>query len=257
VIKSAIAVVTAICFVSLSLRSEADEAPRSNVQRFLEAYHVLSADKNRVTELGEKLVAEHIASDDLALSIGLLSSVATREAQIYLVSYLNNHSAEREKAEMVFPHLALLSAPTQQTIEGLIKFRNETHDPLLAENSDLTLGAVFSHVESDHPQYATLKTRLQNMWPSDGDSARALHAIEVYGNTGSEVFLPHIKDCLKSSNIDIRSAAVFALRFIKVANVTDTLVDMAFYEKDQRVRSVAKETLRYRRHAAPATTLAY
>jgi hypothetical protein len=50
---------------------------------------------------------------------------------------------------------------------------------------------------------------------------------------------------------------VFALRFIKVANVTDTLVDMAFYEKDQRVRSVAKETLRYRRHAAPATTLAY
>jgi Lipoprotein amino terminal region len=257
VIKSAIAVVTAICFVSLSLRSKADEAPRSDVQRFLEAYHGFSADKNRVTELGEKLVAEQIASDDLALSIGLLSSVATPEAQKYLVSYLNNHSAEREKAEMVFPHLALLSAPTQQTIEGLIKFGNETRDPLLAENSDLTLGAVFSHVKSDHPQYATLKARLQNLWPSDGDAARALHAVEVYGNAGSEVFLPHIKDCLKSPNLDIRTAAVFALRFIKGSNVTETLVDMASYELDERIRLVAKETLRYRRDAVPATTLAY
>jgi hypothetical protein len=251
VIKSAIVFMTSICFLSLPLRAGADEAPRSDVQRFLETYHGFSTDKNRVAELGEKLVAEQVASDDLALSVGLLSSVGTPEAQKYLVSYLNNHTADREKAEMIFPHLALLSAPTPETIKGLIKFNNETRDPLLAENSDLTLGGVFSHLKSDHPQYVTLKARLQHLWPSDGDSARALHAVEVYGNAGSEIFLPYIKDCLKSSNLDIRSAAVFALRFIKGSNVTETLLDMASYEKDQRIRLVAKEALRYRRYAAP------
>jgi hypothetical protein len=252
VIKSAIAFVALICFLSLPLRAGADEATRSDVQRFLETYQGFSTNENRVAELGEKLMAEQIASDDLALSIGLLSSVATPEAQKYLVRYLNSHTEEREKAEMIFPHLALLSAPTAESIKGLIKFSNETRDPLLAENSDLTLGAVFSHLKSNDPQYDTLKTRLQHLWPSDGDSPRALHAVEVYGNTGSEIFLPHIKDCLKSRNLNIRSAAVFALRFIKGADVTETLLDMASYEKDQRIRSVAKETLRYRRYAAPA-----
>jgi hypothetical protein len=182
----------------------------------------------------------------LAVTVGVLSSQGTPEAQQALCNTLQTFRREPEKVMLVLPQIILLENPQDFLFDELQNFIHISHNSILRENAELTLAGLSQNAyltNQDLAQRITLWLQGKKvMLPKNSEALSAF--LDLLGNTANEVFLADILQATTHENAQVRSRAAFALRLFKGDRVVNTLKQLTG-DQSSEVKDKSTEALSY------------
>jgi hypothetical protein len=203
-----------------------------------------------LAELGRVLpTASPFAADVMLGAVGAAGTVA---AQQFLAGVATDAGAAPGLRQSALESMIQLAAPTDAVLAAV---RQVADDPDagagLRNKSLLVLGALASRQpQSDSIDRDGLVAELVGREDRARSAGQLEHWLHALGNTGNPDALPAIERYLGNDDVDVRHAAVYALRQVDTESATRALLDRAGSERDERVRALAIEGLAQRNDAS-------
>ncbi len=214
---------------------------------FRDLTKVLQQNANAAQEVEKAVLLNNNSSMELlAVTVGVLSSQGTPQAQQALCDMLQEFRQDEDKVMLVLPQIMLLEQPQDLLFDELQAFIRKSHNPILRENAGLTLAGLSQHAyETNQPLAQRITLWLEGKKAVLTQESQSLPAfLDLLGNTGNEIFLPYILKATTYENAEVRARATFALRLFNGEEVVETLEQLAT-DQDSVVKTNAIEVLSY------------
>lgn len=217
-------------------------------QAFRELFAILQA-HNEAAQSIEKIVLsqQNDNTELLAISVGVLSSQGTPEAQQALCNILQAFRNNDEKAIAVMPQIMLLEQPKDFLFDELQAFVRNSPNPLLQENAELVLAGLWQRASQMNENLAhkiTLWLEQKKAQLSEYPESLT-HYLDLLGNTANEAFLDDILPLLTHENAEVRVRAVFSLRLYQNERAVSALKQQILIEQNPQVKQKAVDALSY------------
>jgi len=182
----------------------------------------------------------------LAVTVGVLSSQGTPQAQQALSNTLQAFRNDEEKVMLVLPQIMLLEEPQDFLFDELRTVIRKSRNPILRENAELTLAGLSQQAyQTNQPLAQKITLWLEGKKVTSSRNPQSLSAfLDLLGNTGNETFLADILQATTHENAGVRARAAFALRLFKGERVVSALTQLAV-DQDPEVQTKAAEALSY------------
>lgn len=207
----------------------------------------------------EKLLCEHTCgnqSRDVILQA--LSNVGNHKSQQVLINVLGQNKSESSFREAVLQSLALVDEPSPETTTLLFKLAKGDDKNALRVSALLYLGIAANRLQENAPERSvTICDYLKEQFHSVHDEEQICVLIRAMGNAGVPICLPEIATFISDSSLNIRLAAVSALRFIETDSAEMLLLKVLKSDTEERVRLEAARSLNYRVMTADAFAAQY
>ncbi|MGG9964804.1 hypothetical protein [Ferruginibacter sp. SUN106] len=181
-----------------------------------------------------RVISHALAAVETSFSIDQLAAVVAERA--------NDEAVMTE----LLPVLATTSTPTSKAADIIKELAfSQTRNPFIITTAQLTLGGMVKNLRSIDKQKADELTDVivEHM----RNSTDTMQQLLVYGNTGAYRLLPIISSYISDplASVEIRKAAVFAMRLIDNKEVT-LLLGKLSVDKDTVISKTANETIEFR-----------
>jgi hypothetical protein len=186
----------------------------------------------------------------VSMVLGALGYSGTPEAQNAMIELFKRENATPDERQKVVTEFALAPATLTGESKDFLRDVYQKNDPMksdLAGTAGLALGASIAR-DGDPDTVKFLKQEWSGagglLKPKDEVIDKKAYLLTVMGNSKSDVFLSQVSDSFGSSNNELRSAAVNALRFNQDEKGRGMLFS-ALSDSNEQVRQTAAASLRY------------
>jgi HEAT repeats len=220
---------------------------RNRHNAFRDLTEILQQNENAAQEAKKAVLLNNNSSMELlAVTVGVLSSQGTSQAQQVLCDMLQAFPQDEKKVMLVLPQIMLIEQPQALLFDELQAFIRKSHNSILRENAELTLAGLSQHAyETNQPLAQRITLWLEGKKAALTQEFQSLPAfLDLLGNTGNETFLPYILKATTYENAEVRARATFALRLFNGEEVVETLEQLAT-DQDSGVKTNAIEVLSY------------
>lgn len=214
---------------------------------FRDLTEVLQQNENAAQEVEKTVLLNYNSNMELlAITVGVLSSQGTPQAQQALCNMLQEFRQDEKKVMLVLPQIMLLEQPQDFLFDELQAFIRRSRNPILRENAELTLAGLSQHAYGTNQPLAQRITRwLKSKKTTLSENVQSSSAfLDLLGNTGNEIFLTDILKATAHQDASVRARAAFALRLLRNEQVVSTLRQLAL-DQDPEVKTKATEALSY------------
>lgn len=176
-----------------------------------------------------------------------LGGVGTIEAQRALVGIVDDTRTPLPVRLNASSAILLLASPSPEMV-GALRRQMQDADPDIRGASSLALGSVVGGlgVAAAAPREEGMSTLLANLQAAQDPDDRAL-ALRALGNSGDPRTAPLARQALSDPSVDVRIAAVDAVRLVRTAQADEVLSAAMLTDADPTVRREAVDTVtRYR-----------
>jgi len=226
---------------------EMNEDERTRI--FLGYSDALKRDPSLIKKIKEDLARAAPGSREMSMIMGTLGFAGTPEAQAALVEAFGRKDLKQEDREKVLSELAIPVEPlTPETKDFLKSTYRGNSDQDLSKMASFALGSSIAK-DGDPSTISMFKKDWQDSYGliGDGDkqeeNKRSL--LLAMGNSKSNAFLAEVKEGTQSSNVELRDAAVSAVRFNSDEPGRKILFDSLKSEPESSVRTTAARSLSY------------
>ena len=235
-----------------SLRAELAVAEKSkrNKSDQTELYQKLKALVFLQPQSSQKLVRDLAGKpfDSLSFKMvtGALAAIASPRAQDAIVSLIKARQKEPETVVQLIPVLGMLEEPTLASENAIKELAYQNSNDDIATTAQLALSIMARTLSYDNQDRAyeimdEFMSRHGNPQEIDGIHKLLL----VLGNSAMEKYLPRLLAYADDPDGEIRSDAVFALRFYPAEKVDSVLIRAVTSDRDATTRREAASALGY------------
>ncbi|RYZ61369.1 MAG: HEAT repeat domain-containing protein, partial [Proteobacteria bacterium] len=188
------------------------------------------ADQIRVNPAYSEIVAKKILSEKerdegtkrkLAAMFGALAESGHTEGADTLTK-LAGDCGDRYCKTQAMMGINTHSKPSAKNTQDLLSLARSESDKEVAATAIIAAGATGRKIESAPPE---LGRDLIQFYGDPSKTEIKTSTIAAMGNHGSTDYLPTLKEGLKSSESNVRSAAAYSLRYVRDETVNPTLIE--------------------------------
>lgn len=177
-----------------------------------------------------------------------LGGTGSPQAQRALVAVVDNPRVPLPVRLNASTAILLVEQPTPAVASELQRQMNDPNEHIRGASS-LALGSVLAHLAAEHRAerdsgFAALIASLQGATTLQ---ARVI-ALRSLGNSGDARVLPHARQAYLDENIEVRVAAVHAVRFVPGTQAEELISKAMLNDPEARVRIQAIETVTAHRY---------
>ncbi|MBX2934689.1 MAG: hypothetical protein KF825_10610 [Ferruginibacter sp.] len=199
------------------------------------------------SRMAELLKNAEPGSDTFSVISGALAAVETPFSINELASIISARRNEEAVLVELLPVLAVSPTPTANAADIIREIAfSKLSNPVIRSMAQLTLGGMVKNLESiDRKKTEELTGVIVDKMKNSTDTIQQLL---VYGNTGSYRLLPVYYSYLSDTavSVEIKKAAVFAMRFVNYIEVDSLLVNLST-GNDSLLSKAANETISFRK----------
>lgn len=203
----------------------------------------------------ENLLSSGLEANDRAFLLGALTDAQTPQTQLKLAQLATDKSISPEVRSHVLSHMALISKPTEATVDTLSELVADAQlNKQVKQTAVLALGGVLrSASDTGEAQYRVdsntlegAKNRLLDGLTSASDFDQQNLYLMGLGNAGLKSTEDNLLNISNSDNASMRAAAVDSLRFVSGEAVDNRMATLITSDSELEVRVSAINSTVYR-----------
>jgi hypothetical protein len=196
---------------------------------------------------GELVSLAEPKSLTMRLVPGALGTIGHDQAQAALVAALKARANDKAVVERLMVILAQVETPSPLAENTLRDLALRSSQPSIAGQAQLSLGTMARNLAETSPERAakTVAWAVSDLEAATSES-KVCQMLLVLGNAGAVEALPAIRRRLDDKAIEVRAAAVSALRFIDTDQAEALLIQALTADPEAEVRRAAVAAFRYR-----------
>jgi HEAT repeat protein len=230
-------------------KAEAAKDPKFNATPlYLKFKALIYLHPESCAALGEVLKDAPAGSMTMRLLPTALNTVGSPQAQAALVTAVKAHMNDKDALIPLLTSLATLEEPIEETQATLEEVAFKSTDKDISSTALLSLGSQARRLANFSPARAEkiIGEFTKELKKSQSPEATRLVLLAL-GNTGSSLALPEISRFAADPSPDLRTPAVFALRFISGEEAEALIIKALLSDEDAGVRLSATSALFYRK----------
>jgi hypothetical protein len=198
--------------------------------------------------LGKVLSIASAGSLTMSILPNALSMNGHPQAQASLVEAIRAHSQDKSALFSLIPALATVDEPTPESVKTLMDLAFNSQDSEIVSAAQLALGAQVRRLARSSPESAdkVVDRFIQEIKASSSPN-KTQQLLLALGNAGSVRALPEISRFARGASPDLRTVALYALRFIDSPEAEAVLVSALTSDKENSVRLAAADALSFRK----------
>ncbi|WGL61172.1 HEAT repeat domain-containing protein [Pigmentibacter sp. JX0631] len=229
------------------LNSYTESKKENETEYFLQLKSLMSLNQNTFNEILNFTNKNSISNTFQNILISAAISLGTPESQSFLIELFNQEKDLNRKI-VILGNLGNVEHPSKNTEDFIFAQLNPNNNLNLYNTAELALGNIASNLKNYSPEREVyIFNSLLNILKENPNSIKRQVTIYALGNYADSKILETLKQELSSSDEDVRKAAVYALRFINLAEPDDLLAKVLRNEKRESVTLSALEAISFRK----------